>query len=270
VDALREQRVSDGGLSSVGNAARLLKAFLSREKEIGVSELARRLDLGKSTVHRLLTTLVQEGLVERNPDTGAYRLALTMFELGQVVQSHMQLHGVVGPVLAALREETHEGCQVGVLDGHEVVYIDRLESSQTLRLFNETGRRVPVHTTSSGKVLLAHLSDEELDGVLSVAPLNQMTPRSITDPVALRAELAKVRARGWSEAVEEREIGVASIAAPIRDAAGRVVAAISIGGPAARMGAQQRRRLAEVVVEAGEAASRRLGWSPETRHLREG
>jgi DNA-binding IclR family transcriptional regulator len=263
--------MSDGGLSSVGNAARLLKAFLSREKEIGVSELARRLDLGKSTVHRLLTTLVQEGLVERNPDTGAYRLGLTMFELGQVVQSHMDLHGAVGPVLAALREETHEGCQVGVLDGHEVVYIDRLESSQTLRLFNETGRRVPVHTTSSGKVLLAHLSEAELERVLAAAsPLAQMTPRSITDVEVLQGELAKIRARGWSEAVEEREIGVASIAAPIRDAAGTVVAAISIGGPAARMGAQQRRRLAEVVVEAGEAGSRRLGWSPETRHLREG
>jgi len=261
--------VSDGGLSSVGNAARLLKAFLSREREIGVSELSRRLGLGKSTVHRLLTTLVQEGLVEKT-DSGGYRLGLTMFELGQVVQSHMDLHGAVGPVLAALREETHEGCQVGVLDGHEVVYIDRLESSQTLRLFNETGRRVPVHTTSSGKVLLAHLADDDLDRVLDVAPLNQMTPKSITDPAALRTELSRIRARGWSEAVEEREIGVASIAAPVRDASGRVVAAISIGAPAARMGAQQRRRLAEVVVEAGEAASRRLGWSPETRHLREG
>ena len=209
--------MSDGGLSSVGNAARLLKAFLSREKEIGVSELARRLDLGKSTVHRLLTTLVQEGLVERNTETGAYRLGLTMFELGQVVQSHMDLHGAVGPVLAALREETHEGCQVGVLDGHEVVYIDRLESSQTLRLFNETGRRVPVHTTSSGKTLLAHLTEPELEAVLAAAsPLAQMTPRSVTDPQLLRAELARIRARGWSEAVEEREIGVASIAAPIR------------------------------------------------------
>ncbi|PWN04822.1 IclR family transcriptional regulator [Nocardioides silvaticus] len=263
--------MSDGGLSSVGNAARLLKAFLSREKEIGVSELARRLDLGKSTVHRLLTTLVQEGLVERNPETGAYRLGLTMFELGQVVQSHMDLHGAVGPVLAALREETHEGCQVGVLDGHEVVYIDRLESSQTLRLFNETGRRVPVHTTSSGKVLLAHLDEEHLTRVLEAAsPLAEMTPRSITDPEQLRGDLARIRARGWSEAVEEREVGVASIAAPIRDASGRVVAAISIGGPAARLGAQQRRRLAEVIVEAGEAASRRLGWSPESSLAREG
>lgn len=262
--------MSDTSLSSVGNAARLLKAFLSREKEIGVSELARRLDLGKSTVHRLLTTLVQEGLVEKTP-SGAYRLGLTMFELGQVVHSHMDLHGAVAPVLAALQEETHEGCQVGVLDGHEVVYIDRLESSQTLRLFNETGRRVPVHTTSSGKALLAHLPPADLERVLAAAaPLAQMTPRSITDPDVLREELDRIRVRGWSEAVEEREVGVASIAAPIRDAEGEVVAAISIGGPAARMGAQQRRRLAEVVVEAGEAASRRLGWSPETRHLREG
>jgi DNA-binding IclR family transcriptional regulator len=257
------------GLSSVGNAARLLKAFLSRERELGVSELARRLGLGKSTVHRLLTTLVQEGLVEKT-DGGGYRLGLTMFELGQVVHSHMDLHGAVGPVLASLREETHEGCQVGVLDGHEVVYIDRLESSQTLRLFNETGRRVPVHTTSSGKVLLAHLSEDALARVLAAAPLTRMTPRSITEPAALRAELAKVRARGWAEAVEEREVGVASIAAPVRDDSGQVVAAISIGAPAARMGAQQRRRLAEVVVEAGEAVSRRLGWSPETRQLREG
>jgi IclR family KDG regulon transcriptional repressor len=98
-----------------------------------------------------------------------------------------------------------------------------------------------------------------------------MTARSITDVEALRAELVKVRARGWSEAVEEREVGVASIAAPVRDTSGEVVAAVSIGGPAARMGAAQRKRLAEIVVEAGEAASRRLGWSPESLHLsREG
>ena len=253
-----------GGLSSVGNAARLLKVFLSREKELGVSELARRLGLGKSTVHRLLTTLVSEGLVEQNTETGAYRLGLVMFELGQAVRVHMDLHAAVAAVLAALREETHESCQVGILDGHEVVYVDRLESSHTLRLMNETGRRVPVHCTSSGKVLLAHLSPDALDKVLAEAPLSRLTPRTIVVPDLLRADLDKVRARGWSEAVEEREIGVASIAAPIRDTSGHVVAAVSIGGPAARMGAQQRRRLADTVVEAGEAASRRLGWSPET------
>src|SRR5262245_34827334 len=99
------------GLSSVGNAARLLKVFLSRERELGVSELARRLGLGKSTVHRLLATLASEGLIEQDPRTGGYRLGIVMFELGEAVRVHMDLHAATGPVLAALREETRESCQ---------------------------------------------------------------------------------------------------------------------------------------------------------------
>jgi IclR family transcriptional regulator, KDG regulon repressor len=258
------------GLSSVRNAARLLKVFRSRERELGVSELARRLDLGKSTVHRALATLAAEGLIEQNPETGNYRLGIVMFELGEAVRVHMDLHAAAGPVLASLREQTRESCQVGILDGHDVVYVDRLESPQTLRLFTETGRRVPAHCTSSGKVLLAHLDSVELSRVLDGTVLTELTPRTITDRTVLLDELARVRRRGWSEAVEEREVGVASIAVPIRDVRDEVVAALSIGAPTARLGAQARKRLASVLVEAGEAASRRLGWSPETRIRREG
>jgi DNA-binding IclR family transcriptional regulator len=258
------------GLSSVRNAARLLKVFRSREKELGVSELARRLGIGKSSVHRILGTLAGEGLIEQNPATGNYRLGIVMFELGEAVRVHLDLHAAVGPVLAALREQTRESCQVGVLDGYEVVYVDRLESPQTLRLFTETGRRVPAHCTSSGKVLLAHLAPDERDRLLRAMPLPALTPRTITDRAALDAELTRVRRRGWSEAVDEREVGVASIAVPIRDGGGEVVAALSIGAPIARLSGTARRRLAPVLVEAGEAASRRLGWSPETLLRKEG
>lgn len=251
-------------LSSVGNAARLLKVFRSRERELGVSELARRLGIGKSSVHRLLSTLVAEGLIEQNPATGCYRLGIVMFELGEAVRVHMDLHAAAGPVLAALREQTRESCQVGVLDGGDVVYVDRLESPQTLRLFTETGRRVPAYCTSSGKVLLAHLDDDARARVLDAAPFVALTPRTITDRGRLLDELTTARRRGWAEAVEEREVGVASIAAPVRNAQGVVVAAVSIGGPLARLGQAARRRLAPILVEAGEAASRRLGWSPET------
>ena len=252
------------GLSSVRNAARLLKVFRSREPEIGVSELARRLGLGKSTVHRLLTTLVGEGLIEQDPRTGGYRLGLVVFELGEAVRVHLDVHAAAGPVLASLREQTGESSQVGVLDGHEVVYVDRLESSQSLRLFTETGRRVPVHCTSSGKVLLAHLPDDALDRVLERAPLDRLTDQTITDETELRAELVKVRRRGWAEAVNERELGVASVAAPVRDSSGRVIAAISIGAPTVRLGRIRRRDMGAVILEAGEAVSRRLGWSPES------
>jgi IclR family KDG regulon transcriptional repressor len=258
------------GLSTVRNAARLLKVFRSRETDLGVSELARRLGLGKSTVHRLLTTLASEGLIEQNPRTGGYRLGLMMFELGQAVRVHMDLHAAVGQVLGDLRAQTGESSQVGVLDGHEVVYVDRLESAHSLRLFTETGRRVPVHCTSSGKVLLAHLPEARRHAVLRAIPLTALTPHTITDRDRFAAELARVRRRGWAEAVNEREIGVASIAAPIRGVGGEVVAAISIGVPLARCSVMALRRLAPTIMEAAEAASRRLGWSPELEQRREG
>jgi DNA-binding IclR family transcriptional regulator len=251
----------DAPLQSVTNAARLLKAFLSREETLGVSELARRLGLGKSAVHRLLATLAAEGLVARDAD-GGYRLGLVVFELGEAVRSHMDLHAAAGPVLAELREQTGESSQVGVLDGDEVVYVDRLESTHSLRLFHETGRRVPLHCTSSGKVLLAELPRDRRERILA-AGLRAHTPHTIVTPDAMRAELAGVRERGWADAVNEREIGVASLAAPVRGPGGAVVAAISVGAPITRFRAIPRHRLARSVVEAGEAVSRRLGWSPE-------
>jgi len=253
--------VSDAALTTVQNAARLLKAFLSRDELLGPSELGRRLGLGKSTVHRLLTTLTAEGLLEHDPRSGGYRLGIVMFELGEAVRVHMDLHAAAGPVLGMLREETRETAQVGVLDRGEVVYVDRLESSHTLRLFTETGRRVPAHCSSSGKVLLAFLPQRARADLLDSRPLPALTPDTITDPALLCAELDQVRARGWAEAVNEREIGVASIAAPVRDHRGDVVAAISIGAPIIRLGAAQRRRLARPVMEAGDAVSRRLGWT---------
>ncbi len=255
-------------LSTVRNASRLLKEFLSREPDLGVSELARRLGLGKSTVHRLLTTLASEGLIEQDPRTGGYRLGIVVFELGEAVKVHMDLHTAGGPVLASLREETGESAQIGVLDGFDVVYVDRLESQRTIRMFTETGRRVPVHCTSSGKALLAHLDPARLDDLLAAAPLTHLTPHTITDPAALREELSRIRARGWSDAVEERELGVASVAAPVRRIDGTVIAAISVGAPLARLGALQRRRYGPLVAEAGEAVSRRLGWAPESDRMR--
>ena len=190
-----------------------------------------------------------------------------MFELGEAVRVHMDLHAAVGPVLGELRAQTGESSQVGVLDGHEVVYVDRLESAHSLRLFTETGRRVPVHCTSSGKVLLAYLPEARRQAVLRAAPFTALTPHTITDRSQLAAELDRVRRRGWAEAVNEREIGVASIAAPVRDVSGEVIAAISIGVPLARCSVMALRRLAPVIMEAAEAASRRLGWSGES-HVR--
>src|SRR6266540_2445805 len=195
-------------LTSVRNAARLLKELGSAEGELGVSELSRRLGLGKSTVHRLLATLTGERILEHNPATGTYRLGLVVYELGARVSMHRVLHDAATTVIEELRNATNETIQVAVLDGREVVYVERLESPHTLRLFGRIGHRMPAHSTSTGKVLLAFLPEERLDVLLKDWPLEPLTPQTITGQRQLREELARVRARGWAENLGESVAGV--------------------------------------------------------------
>ncbi len=254
-------------LSSVQNALRVLDCFSATDRELGVSELARRLGVGKSTVHRLCTTLAAGGALDHNPETGRYRLGLRLYELGALVGVHLDLHEAASPALNDVRNRTGETVQLAVLDGREVVYVERLESSHTVRLFGRVGHRNSAHCTSTGKVLLAHLPEAELDALLDGWVLESRTPYTITDHAALRQALAEVRHRGWGENANEVEMGVASVAAPIRDASGAVVAALSVAGPAMRLDGGSLRRFAGVVVEAAEAVSRRLGYrgSPGAR-----
>jgi DNA-binding IclR family transcriptional regulator len=252
-------------LSSVRNAARLLKEFGGPDRELGVTELSRRLSIGKSTAHRLLNTLAEERLLEQDPDTGLYRLALTMHELGASVQAATDLHTAASPVLDQLRNMTKETIQVAVLDGRHVVYIERRESPQTIRLFGRVGHRNHAYCTSTGKVLLAFLPPAELDAILSGWKLQKHTPYTISDLPTLRANLVQVRSQGWAENVNEFEVGVASIAAPIRDHRGTVVAAVSVAGPVQRLDGANLRRFTRHAVEAGDAISRRLGWRDPAR-----
>lgn len=247
-------------LSSVRNAARLLKEFGHGDREIGVTDLSRRLGIGKSTAHRLLSTLADEKLLEQDAQTGAYRLGLAMYELGASVTSHMDLHEASSPVVDQLRNATRETVQVAVLDGREVVYVERRESPQTLRLFGRVGHRNEAHCTSTGKLLLAYLSDAELQATLRGWKLTRKTPYTITDPRALLTNLEVIRRQGWAENVSESELGVASISAPIRNSLGEVIAAVSVAGPVQRLGNDSLRRFARPVVEAGMAISRRLGY----------
>lgn len=250
--------VSRRTLSSVHNAARLLKSFSGVIREQGVTELAGKLGLGKSTVHRLLATLESEQLVDQNPDTGKYRLGLAILELAGAASSPSELHNAVLIPMSLLRVRTGETVQASVLDGRQVVYVERLESPNTLRLFLEVGRRNYAHSTGSGKCLLAYLSDDELEVVLSGWTMPRLTDYTITDPRDLRQQLKEVRARGYACNRHESEVGVLSVAAPIRDSTRRVIAALSVAGPSQRLD-ENFDRLVHDVVEAAAMASRRLG-----------
>ena len=245
-------------LGSVANAARVLKAFTSAEREWGVSDLARRLGIAKSTAHRLLATLTDEALLEQDAQTGRYRLGLAMFDLAAAAQS-MDLHEAVLSPMTELRNRTGETVQVAVLDGRDVVYVERLDSPNTVKVFSEIGRRNSAHSTGCGKALLAFSAPDVLDRLLRGWDLHRHTDQTITDTAHLRAELAESRRRGWAVNRGESEASVMSVAAPIRDLSGRAVAAISVAGPVERLG-QNELRYAHATVEVAAIISRRLGY----------
>jgi IclR family KDG regulon transcriptional repressor len=247
-------------LGSVRNAARVLRAFTHADQELGVAELSRRLGLSKSTTHRLVATLEHERLLEQDQRTGKYRLGLALYELGTTVTEHVDLHQAALPVLTTLRHATGEMVHVAVLDGVEVVYVERLESHHMLPVFRRVGHRLPAHWTSSGKVLLAALPRAEQERRLQGAVLDARTSHTITDPKALLAELAEVATRGWASNLQEGELGVSSVGAPIRGADGAVIAAVTVVGSSERVNDQTLRRYRNAVIEAAAVISRRLGY----------
>lgn len=252
--------MSKNRLSSVANAARVMKSFSSHNPTWGVAELSEHLDLSTSTTHRLLSTLADEGVLDQDAETARYRLGLSVFDMAAAMPKQRSLHEAVLVSMTELRSRTGETVQVGVLDGREVVYVERLDSPNTLRIFTELGRRNAAHRTSTGKALLAFMPPAQRDRVLRGWKLDSKTQYTITDPVALREELSAIKRRGYAENRQEHELGVVSVAAPIKDASGYAIAALSLAGPTERMD-EHRATYVEAVVVLARTISRQMGWA---------
>jgi IclR family transcriptional regulator, KDG regulon repressor len=261
--ARRAKQGEEGGtrLSSVANAILLMKSFSDEHGELGISALAERLGLAKSTVHRLASTLMEAGMLEQNPETGKYRLGLAIFELGSLVRRRIDISLEAKPWLMTLREQTGETVDLSVLDHGGVVCVNFLESKKVNRISSGIGMRKPVHCTAEGKALIAFQSAATIERVIG-ARLERRTPRTLIDPGALKEELAAVRARGYATEDEEYELGVRSIAAPIRDDTGNSVASVGVAGPTQRLTKTRLQGLARYVTDAARAISLRLGNPP--------
>lgn len=226
---------------------------------MGVSELARRVGIAKSTAHRLLNLLVAERFVRR-AHHGRYALGFALWELGSRMVAGLDLREVAHPTLEWLRNETQEAVHLAILDGAEVVYIDRFESPATLQLFRRVGYRMPAHATSSGKAIVAFSPLPVVERVLA-SGLKRLTPNTIASKKALLAELARIRARGYVVSLGESEIGVSSIAAPILGQDGRPVGAVSVAGPNARLPRGRITSVAQLVRRAATEISHNMGYS---------
>jgi IclR family transcriptional regulator, KDG regulon repressor len=217
-------------LATVNRTLRILEAFSYAEPVLGVSELARKVGMGKSTVHRALTTLHESGYVAKTPD-GRYRLGWKLHEMGQLVVSGLRLHEVAHDPLERLRRDCDLAVNLVVLDGTDAVYIEQFESAGLARNFRQSGRRAPAHTTSSGKCLLAFADPDVIDAVVASGLVARTGPRAITTEQMLRDVLEHIRDDGYVVSVEERTKAVTSIGAPVFGRDGHCIAAVSIVGP---------------------------------------
>ncbi|MBX5446815.1 IclR family transcriptional regulator [Sphaerobacter sp.] len=247
-------------IESVARAADLLCAFLQPPHRFGVTDLSAMTGLTKNQVFRILQTLMPSGFVVQDPETKAYRLGPRLIDLAAVAVHGTSLVHIAAPVLDQLAERTRETVVLTTrLDHHYAICIDKRESAQRLRITARAGARFALHAGSSPKLLLAYSPPESIEAYLrDHTPLPRYTERTITDPDALRAELERIRRQGYVVSIEELDPGVCSIAAPVHDHTGQVIAGISIAAPTFRLGPEQQGPTIEAVLWAGREISRRL------------
>ncbi len=236
---------------SVDRAASLLLALGDSQGEAGVTELARRLGLHKSTASRLLATLQRRGLVEQDGETGKYRLGLVVIRLAERAERTLDLRSLALPELERLARLSHETAGLGVLEADQVLFVAQADGPNLIAVGDWTGRASTLHANASGKVLLASLAERDVLRIVRRG-LTRYTERTITDLEPLLEELARVRRRGYATAISELEGGLTAVAAPVFDARGQVIAAVEVWGPAFRLAP---RRLPELAAQAREAAA---------------
>ncbi|WHY02700.1 IclR family transcriptional regulator [Neobacillus sp. DY30] len=249
----------DQYLSSVRNALKILKSFTMDEPEKKVSDISSELGLNKSTVSRTMATLASEGFVYKDPESKKYRLGFSLLSLSSIVNSNTDVYRESYPVLSRLVENLGETAHISVIDKLEVIYLQKVECNHPVRFLTHVGRRNPPHCTSSGKVLLAY-ADEELVSAVLDQGLEKFTKNTITDPELLRANLQEIKQNGYSTSFEELNEGVNSIAAPIYDYKGNVIAALSVVGPKQRIQSHKVQGFAKKIIVAAKEVSERMGY----------
>ncbi|MFJ5717564.1 IclR family transcriptional regulator [Neobacillus sp. NPDC093127] len=249
----------NSGLASVRNSIHIMKSFSISQPSRRVTDLAKELGLAKSTVSRLVSTLASEGFLEKDPETQEYRLGLGVLALSGVLTHHLEIHKEAAPVLANVVATTKETAHIAILDGFDTVYIDKEEGVHQAKMKTYLGKRNPTHAVSSGKVLLAFSSEEFIDAYIENG-LSSYASRTITDPYQLKNVLKRIREDDYALSYAEFSDDIASIAAPIRDYTGKVVAAITVVGHGKGMMSGRMNQIIRVVKEAAKEASERLGY----------
>lgn len=249
-------------VQTVDRAIEVLKLLATEcsSGEMGLTEMSKRLNLGKSTVHRILETLMLHRFAEQCSETGKYRLGWGIFEIGNRVPESRDIRRYFRPVLWRLCEEFGETSNVAIRDGKAAVIIDKADPNSRLRANPQVGEREPLHATALGKALIADMSPEEIKQLFGDNELEKLTPNTITTVPQLVEEIKNVRQRGYTVDSEELQVGLVCIGVPVRDYTGRIAAALSLSGPSHRMTFARLLEIKESLLHAAAELSGYMGW----------
>src|SRR5258708_1796431 len=258
---MRRKKVYESTVQSVERTLDIVEALSSNKDGIGVTELSKALNLHKSTVHRLLTTLMVRKYVEQDSETGKYRLSVKLFEIGNAVLSKLNMRAHALPYLRELRERCGETVQLSIVDQNEVLYIDVLESKEKIGVKAAIGERAPLYCTSSGKVWLANLPEERVYEIFKDQPFKAFTPKTLPNFEVLRSQLNMIRESGWAIDEGEYEDDLRCVGAAIRNYRGRVISCISVSVPASRFTPQTKEGLIKEVKDTADKISYSVGYT---------
>ncbi len=247
-------------IQSVDRALQIVELFAGVQEEIGITELAQMMGLGKSTIYGLVNTLMKAGYLEQNPENKKYRLGLRLFELGTIVQSRMDIREIARPYLEKLSETFDMTVHMGIYRDWEMVYIDKVDSPKTRIVYSQVGKRAPMYCTGIGKAVLANMNPKDIRYILDSQALEALTPHTLTDKEDILKELEIIREKGYAVDREEVEIGLKCVAVPIYDDKRRPVAAVSISGAAAWLDEQKISEAAQKLMQTAGEISKRLGY----------
>ncbi|WP_087974908.1 IclR family transcriptional regulator [Oceanobacillus rekensis] len=246
-------------LSSVNNSMRVLRAFTMDQPQKGVRELAKELDIGKSSVQRILTTLAANDFVRKNEETNKYELGISVLELSSIFLEHIDLHHEAFPIVTKLAHTHKETSHLAILDKLHVVYLCKVESQHSVQLSSHSGLHLHTHCTSSGKLLLAHSDPYLVEAFMRNSPM-KFTSTTITDRDEFYNELKRIRKQGYSVSRGEYRKDVTSVSAPILDHSCNVIAAVNLVGPSNRFTKPRIQFFARELLNAGELISEKLGY----------
>lgn len=251
--------MSEKGVQVIDRVFDILE-LLSLEKEgLGVTEIGNRVGLHKSTVHRILSAMAERGYVEKIPSKSLYRIGLKLVEVGSVYLNSIELKTEASPYLRELAAKLKQPVHLAILDGTDAVYIDKVDAINSIRLYSQIGRRIPVYCSALGKSLLSGMTDKELDETAEKCSFTKYTASTL-DRAGFMRQVREAGKMGWSVDNEEHEEGIRCIAAPVYDYRKKVIAAVSVAGPSLVFSREGDAAVAMDVKDAAAKISARMGY----------